>query len=64
MAEKPTVHSILSALLTLAERHQQPGESLEQAFARVVNETHAGRRLFNAFKEAERARPTLRLTGR
>ena len=49
-----TIDGVLGALLTLAERHRCPTETLEQAFARVVQETDAGQRLYSAFRRAER----------
>jgi hypothetical protein len=59
-----TPDGVLGALLKLAEDHQRAGETLEAAFARVVRETDVGARLYAAFREAEGARPTLKLTGR
>lgn len=57
-----TPDGVLGALWTMAERHRQPGESLEAAFARVTRHTDAGARLYAAFRQAENARSTL--TGR
>jgi hypothetical protein len=64
MGARFTPHGVLGALLKLAEQHQREGESLEAAFSRVVRETEVGRRLYSAFREAEGARPTLKLAGR
>ena len=41
-----TPTGVLGALLTLAERARDPGESLEAAFARVVRQDPAGRELY------------------
>lgn len=51
-----TPTGVLGALLTLAERARDPGESLEATFARVVQQDPAGRELYGKWRRVSGTR--------